>query len=150
MFYHDAMSAAFAELHCHTPFSFLDGASECDDLVDRALELGLTGLAATDHQGLYGVVRFASAARDAGLHPVTGMEVELLDAAVADPGRIVVPRRRRAPPGRRGAATRVTAHGPPAFGMAGPGSEGAGPDTTARDGRPARPVRERLRIPAHR
>src|SRR5436190_19008567 len=116
------MSAAFAELHCHTPFSFLDGASESEDLVERALELGLTGLAATDHQGLYGVVRFASAARDAGLHPVTGMEVELLDAAVADPGRIVVPRRRRAPPRGRGAAMRGPRPGPPGGRAGGPGA----------------------------
>ena len=54
---------AYAELHCHTNFSFLDGASAPDELVERAAELGLTGLAVTDHQGLYGVVRFATAAR---------------------------------------------------------------------------------------
>ena len=45
----------YAELHCHTNFSFLDGASPSDDLVERAVELGLTGLAVTDHAGLYGV-----------------------------------------------------------------------------------------------
>ena len=77
----------FAELHCHSHFSFLDGASAPDDLVARAVELGLTGLAITDHQGLYGAVRFTTAAEAAGLHPVIGIEVELADAAVADPGR---------------------------------------------------------------
>ena len=61
------MSQAFAELHCHTDFSFLDGASPADDLVERALELGLSALAITDHQGLYGAVRFSAAAREAGL-----------------------------------------------------------------------------------
>jgi len=142
------MSIAFAELHCHTPFSFLDGASESEDLVERALELGLVALAATDHQGLYGAVRFASAAREAGLHAVTGMEVELLDAAVADPGRIVVPRRRRAPAGRRGAAARETL-GPLVFGSSRPG--GQAPEiAAAREGMPARPARDHPRVPAHR
>ena len=81
----------YAELHCHTNFSFLDGASAADELVDRAVELGLSALAVTDHQGLYGVVRFSTAAREAGIHPVIGLELELLDAFAPDPGRIVVP-----------------------------------------------------------
>ena len=59
---------AYAELHAHTNFSFLDGASAPADLVARAVELGLSALAVTDHQGLYGVVRFAAAAEEAGLH----------------------------------------------------------------------------------
>ena len=84
----------YAELHCHTNFSFLDGASAPDELVERAVALGLTGLAVTDHNGLYGAVRFVSAAEAVGLHPVVGLEIELLDAAVADPDRIVVPPRR--------------------------------------------------------
>ena len=66
---------SFAELHCHSHFSFLDGASAPDDLVARAVELGLTGLAITDHQGLYGAVRFstaAEAAADAGAVLGTG------------------------------------------------------------------------------
>ena len=65
-----------------------------DDLVERAVELGLTGLAVTDHNGLYGAVRFVSAAEAAGLHPVVGLEIELLDPAVADPSGIVIPPRR--------------------------------------------------------
>ena len=71
----------YAELHCHTNFSFLDGASAPDDLVDRAVELGLAGLAVTDHAGLYGAVRFVTAAQAAGIHPVVGLEIELLDPA---------------------------------------------------------------------
>ena len=90
----------YAELHCHTNFSFLDGASAPDDLVERAVELGLTGLAVTDHDGLYGAVRFASAAEAAGLHPVIGVEIELLDPAVADPDG----HRRRRRAGRDGVA----------------------------------------------
>ena len=62
--------ATYAELHCHTHFSFLDGASAPDELVERAVELGLSGLAVTDHNGLYGVVRFATAAQEVGLRPV--------------------------------------------------------------------------------
>ena len=85
---------AYAELHCHTNFSFLDGASPPDDLAERAAELGLTGLAITDHDGLYGAVRFVSAAEAAGIHPIVGVEIELLDAAVPDPAGIVVPSRR--------------------------------------------------------
>lgn len=64
---------AYAELHCHTHFSFLDGASPPQELVDRAVELGLSGLAITDHGGLYGVVRFATAAQEAGLRPIVGL-----------------------------------------------------------------------------
>src|SRR5262245_47623097 len=79
---------AYAELHCHSNFSFLDGASAPDELVERAAELGLTGLAVTDHQGLYGAVRFATAAEAAGIHPVIGVEVELLDALVPDPAGV--------------------------------------------------------------
>src|SRR6476661_6951864 len=85
---------SFAELHCHSDFSFLDGASSAEELVERALERGLGALAVTDHQGLYGAVRFSSAAHEAGLHPVVGMEIELLDPAVPDTLGVVVPRRR--------------------------------------------------------
>ena len=91
--------AEYAELHCHTHFSFLDGASAPDELVARAVELGLSGLAVTDHNGLYGVVRFASAAHDAGLRPVIGVEIELADAAAPDLAGIALPPRR----GRRAA-----------------------------------------------
>ncbi len=88
-------ATTFSELHAHTNFSFLDGASPSEDLVARAVELGLDGLAVTDHQGLYGAVRFVSAAQEAGLRPIVGLEVELLDAAVPDPDGVVVPHRRR-------------------------------------------------------
>ncbi|HSH21010.1 MAG TPA: PHP domain-containing protein [Candidatus Caenarcaniphilales bacterium] len=85
------MPTGAAELHCHSNFSFLDGASSVEDLVERAVELGLSALAVTDHQGLYGAVRFASAAHEAGLRPIIGLEIELLDPAVPDPSGVVVP-----------------------------------------------------------
>lgn len=76
---------AYAELHCHSHFSFLDGASSPGELIERAVDLGLNGIAITDHQGLYGVVRFANAAREAGLRPIVGIEVELVDALSRTP-----------------------------------------------------------------
>lgn len=67
----------YAELHCHTSFSFLDGASHPDALVDEASRLGLSGLAITDHDGLYGAVQLAEAARACGLPTVFGAEITL-------------------------------------------------------------------------
>jgi error-prone DNA polymerase len=72
---HDAETTPYAELHCHTNFSFLDGASHAEELVEEAVRLGLTGLAITDHDGLYGVVRFAEAARAHGLPTIFGSEI---------------------------------------------------------------------------
>src|SRR5262245_1744652 len=97
------MPPTYAELHSHTNFSFLPGASPIEDMVERAAELGLSGLAVTDHDGLYGVVRFTTAAQAVGLRPVIGIEIELQDAAAPDPTGIVVPARRR-PRARRGSA----------------------------------------------
>jgi error-prone DNA polymerase len=69
--------AVYAELHAHSGFSFLDGASDPEELVSEAARLGLAGLALTDHHGLYGVVRFAEAARALGVATVFGAEVTL-------------------------------------------------------------------------
>jgi hypothetical protein len=85
----------YAELHAHTNFSFLDGASAADDLVERAIAKGLTALAVTDHNGLYGAVRFMGAAEEAGLHGIVGTEIDLLDPAVPDHASIVILPRRR-------------------------------------------------------
>lgn len=65
----------YAELHCHSAFSFLDGASQPEDLVAEAVRLGLSALALTDHDGMYGIVRFAEAAVEVGLPTVFGTEV---------------------------------------------------------------------------
>src|SRR5690606_23819129 len=67
----------YAELHCHSNFSFLDGASHPETLVEEAARLGLEALALTDHDGFYGVVRFAEAARGLGLPTVFGAELSL-------------------------------------------------------------------------
>ena len=79
----------YAELHCHSNFSFLDGASHPEELVEEAARLGLEALALTDHGGLYGAVRFARAARAVGLPTVFGAELSFgltrPQQGVADP-----------------------------------------------------------------
>ena len=69
----------YAELHCHSNFSFLDGASHPEELVETAAALGLEAVALTDHNGFYGVVRFAEAAREAQMPTVFGSELTLTD-----------------------------------------------------------------------
>ncbi|HLI23893.1 MAG TPA: PHP domain-containing protein, partial [Acidimicrobiales bacterium] len=69
--------APYAELHCHSNFSFLDGASHPEELVEEAARLGLEALAVTDHDGLYGAVRVAEAAAVVGVPTVFGAEVTL-------------------------------------------------------------------------
>src|SRR6476659_2634769 len=71
------MDDAYAELHCHSNFSFLDGASHPEELAEEAARLGLAALAITDHDGFYGVVRFAEAARAVALPTVFGAELTL-------------------------------------------------------------------------
>ncbi len=82
-------SVPYAELHCHSSFSFLDGASHPEELVEEAARLDLQALAVTDHDGFYGAVRFAQAARVVGMPTIFGAEltVEKLDTAQgqADP-----------------------------------------------------------------
>jgi len=67
----------YVELHCHSGYSFLDGASHPEELVLRAKELGYPALALTDHNGLYGSMEFARQAKEAGLQPITGAELSL-------------------------------------------------------------------------
>jgi error-prone DNA polymerase len=67
----------YVELHCHSAFSFLDGATLPDELVAAALELGYEALALTDHNSVSGSMEFAVAARALGLRPIHGAEVDL-------------------------------------------------------------------------
>jgi hypothetical protein len=55
------MAVPYAELHCHSNASFLDGGSHPEELAEEAARLGLEALALTDHDGMYGIVRFAEA-----------------------------------------------------------------------------------------
>jgi error-prone DNA polymerase len=74
---------AWIELHCHSSYSFLDGASSPDELVAEAIERGLAALAITDHDGMYGVPQFAQAvarrkaADGTGLGTIFGAELSL-------------------------------------------------------------------------
>jgi error-prone DNA polymerase len=67
----------YVELHCHTNYSMLDGASHPEELLDRALELGMDRLAVTDHDGLYGAVRFYQGALQRGIKPIVGAELTM-------------------------------------------------------------------------
>ena len=69
------------DLHAHSCYSFLDGASQPEELAHRAAALGYDALALTDHDSLCGSLEFAIAARDAGLRPITGCELTLRDGS---------------------------------------------------------------------
>jgi error-prone DNA polymerase len=70
----------YTELHSHSSFSLLDGASSPEALVKQAAALGYPALALTDHDGLYGAVRFWQAAQEQGIKPIIGAEVTFQDA----------------------------------------------------------------------
>jgi DNA-directed DNA polymerase III PolC len=67
----------YVELHCHSNFSFLDGAAHPEELAQAAAAGGLPAVALTDHNGLYGMVRFDTAARKVGVRPLIGCELTL-------------------------------------------------------------------------
>ena len=67
----------YAELHCHTNYSFKEGASSIGELIGRASELGIEALAITDHDNLCGVMHFAQIARSVGIKPIIGVELTL-------------------------------------------------------------------------
>jgi error-prone DNA polymerase len=67
----------WAELHCHSSYSFLDGASSPAELVEEAVRLGVEAIAITDHDGLYGAVQLREAARGRGVGTVFGAELTL-------------------------------------------------------------------------
>src|SRR5687768_7710903 len=75
---------SFAHLHCHSAYSFLDGASTPEELVDAAAEHGMDALALTDANGLYGAVRFWGAAKERGIKPIFGVELTLLDLGIGE------------------------------------------------------------------
>ena len=74
---HQPSPPAYAELHCHSCFSLLDGASAPADLAAQAAALGLPALALTDHDAVYGTPRFLRAAQAAGIQPILGAELTL-------------------------------------------------------------------------
>ena len=72
---------AYHELHCHSAFSFLDGASLPEELAHEAAALGYSALALTDHHGVYGAMAFAHAAKAHGIQGIVGAELTLLEGA---------------------------------------------------------------------
>ena len=67
----------FVHLHTHSPFSFLDGASSIEALVERAAQLDMPALAITDHNNVSAAVKFHQTASRAGIKPIQGTEAEL-------------------------------------------------------------------------
>jgi hypothetical protein len=76
------MKSAFIHLNVHTNYSLLSGASRVEELLDRAREMGFAALAITDTNGLYGAMLFLSKARELGIKPILGAEIEC-DSGVA-------------------------------------------------------------------
>jgi error-prone DNA polymerase len=68
----------YVELHCHSAYSFLDGASEPYELAARAAELGCETLALTDHDGVSGAMEFAHACKGVGVRPIVGAELTVI------------------------------------------------------------------------
>ena len=74
----------YVELHCHSAYSFLDGASAPEELARRAAELGFPALALTDHDGVWGAMEFAQACKSFGVRPIVGCELTVYgDAPLA-------------------------------------------------------------------
>src|SRR3954452_9549500 len=77
----------YVELHCHSAYSFLDGASLPEELVAAAARLGYRALALTDHNGVYGSMEHAQAAKALGLQAIHGAEVDVVDGVAGAPSR---------------------------------------------------------------
>jgi error-prone DNA polymerase len=69
----------YVELHCHSYYSLLDGTCAPEALVQRAAVLGMSALALTDHNAVYGAVEFVTACKDVGIRPILGSELTLHD-----------------------------------------------------------------------
>ncbi|TAJ21301.1 MAG: DNA polymerase III subunit alpha, partial [Dehalococcoidia bacterium] len=67
----------YVELHLHSNFSLLEGASSIDELLLSAAKQGHRALALTDHDAMYGSMEFARSAKEAGLRPITGLELNI-------------------------------------------------------------------------
>jgi len=73
--------SSYAPLWCKSNFSFLEGASHPDELMEEARRLGLPALALTDRDGVYGIVRAHVKAREIGLHLIVGSEITASDGS---------------------------------------------------------------------
>ncbi|HWO93287.1 MAG TPA: PHP domain-containing protein, partial [Dehalococcoidia bacterium] len=77
----DRTHAPYVELHLHTNWSLLEGASFVDEIVGAAASMGYRALALTDHDNLFGAMEFARTARAAGILPITGAELTMEDGS---------------------------------------------------------------------
>src|SRR5207253_339731 len=75
----------YVELHLHTNYSLLDGASHPEELIARAVRFGYSALAITDHDNLFGAMVFARKCKENGLRAITGVELTLAEAPQAGP-----------------------------------------------------------------
>jgi len=82
------MTDRFVELHCHSNYSFLEGASHPEELVARARDLEMPALAITDRNGFYGAVKFFGAAQRAGIKPIIGTELTIDDGTTPPKDRV--------------------------------------------------------------
>jgi error-prone DNA polymerase len=82
------MTSGYVELHCHSNYSFLEGASHPDELVARARDLEMPALAITDRNGFYGAVKFFGAAQRAGIQPIVGTELTIDDGSKPPKDRV--------------------------------------------------------------
>jgi len=71
----DVMMNTFVHLHNHSQYSLLDGAASLDQLIERAVQLGMPAIALTDHGVMHGFVKFYEKAKAAGIKPIIGCEV---------------------------------------------------------------------------
>ena len=75
------MNSSYAELHCHSNYSFQEGASSVEELLFRAKELDYRALALTDHDNLCGAMHFAQVAKTLEMQTITGAEITLNDGS---------------------------------------------------------------------
>ena len=76
---------AFVPLHNHSDYSLLDGATQLPAMVDRAVELGMPALALTDHGVMYGAIELLKLCTAAGIKPIIGNEMYVINGSIDDP-----------------------------------------------------------------
>ena len=76
-----SMTDSYVELHCHSNYSFKEGASSLEEILMRAKELGYRALALTDHDNLCGAMEFSRIANSVGIQPITGAEITMKDGS---------------------------------------------------------------------
>ena len=81
----------YAELHCHSYYSFHDGASSQEELLLRARELGYRALAVTDHDNLCGAMCFANLSASLGFKGITGAEITVASSGFQSESHSVIP-----------------------------------------------------------